>query len=362
MRLAFVGDVALGDHPKTIGFGFRSRYPQGIPASLAGRLLPAGPPPDLVLGNLEFCLGLEAEHATRLADRQCRGIDQYAAFLAAAGVTALNVANNHSAQHGQDAFWATVDLIRASGMAVVGTRDDFTERGTVPVGEWRIALLGWADHHRQYGVDEPPYNEFREDALERIREARQRADVVVASMHWGQEFVQVPAEHERRIGRAMIDAGASIVVGHHPHVLREIELYANGLIAYSVGNFIGDMTWNPVTRLGGCLLVDLDGPRVRSHHLALSRIASDYLPVYLSDTESARAIACLERQRSRQARRITRRGYGSVAAAEQQRQARTTGLMMARNLHRYPRGILLPMLAGALRSRLVRADKDSSGS
>jgi poly-gamma-glutamate capsule biosynthesis protein CapA/YwtB (metallophosphatase superfamily) len=352
MRLAFVGDIALGDHPKTVGFGFRSRYPRGIPLTLARRLLPPGPAPDLLFGNLEFCLGSDPATAGGGAAHQCRGIDQYAGFLASAGVTVLNVANNHSAQHGHSAFWATAELCRRSGIAVVGTTADFTAAAVIQIGGRRIAFLGWSDRPRQYAPEAPPYNEFGHPAYDLIRQARQRADFVVVSIHWGEEFVQMPTDRERHIAHAAIDAGASIVVGHHPHVLREVEEYAQGLIAYSLGNFVGDMTWNPHTRLGGCLLVEANGADIRSHRLALSRIDADYLPTYLSESDAVRAVGRLEHQRQRQRERIARRGYARAAAAEHRRQVWATAVMMLRNFHRYPRGTLLPMLRGAFRNRM----------
>jgi hypothetical protein len=354
VRLAFVGDIALGDHPKTVGFGFRSRYPRGLAADLATRLLPPGPAPDLFFGNLEFALGASSGSAPSLATEQCRGIDEYADFLENAGVSVLNVANNHSAQHGAGAFWSTVARVRDTGMAVVGTPDDFSDATVVEIGNLRVAVLGWSDRPRQYAREVPPYNELDDRAGALIRDARQRADIVVVSVHWGEEFVQLPANRERRIARSMIDAGAAIVVGHHPHVLREVELYADGLIAYSLGNFIGDMTWTEETRLGGCLVVDLDARGLRSHHFALSRIEADYLPRYLPAPEAAAVHARLAKARREQASAIAERGYESVVRAEHQRHVRATALMMARNLHRYRRGTLLPMLTGAIVARLGR--------
>jgi hypothetical protein len=352
MQLAFVGDIALGDHPKTVGFGFRSRYAAGISLDLASRILPPGSSPDLVFGNMEFPLGFDPAAVGDLASLQCRGLDQYAEFLAAGGLHALNVANNHSAQHGPTAFWHTARVLREAGLSVAGIPGDFQDASVLRVRDRAVAILAWSDRPRQYDSATPPYNEFPEDAPRFVAEARRRADVVVVSIHWGEEFVQVPAERERRIARALIDAGASIVIGHHPHVLREVEAYAGGLIAYSLGNFISDMTWCRYTRLGGCLFVDMDGPNVASHRLALSRIADDYLPTYLSDGDAVETASELVRIRTGQSQRVERIGYAAVVAAEHRRYGRATGLMMARHLHRYPRQVLLPMLVGPIRNRL----------
>jgi poly-gamma-glutamate capsule biosynthesis protein CapA/YwtB (metallophosphatase superfamily) len=135
-------------------------------------------------------------------------------------------------------------------------------------------------------------------------------------------------------------------------VLRDVETYGGGLIAYSLGNFVGDMTWNSDTRLGGCLLVEMDGTAVRSHRLALTRIGRDYLPEYLAERDSAKAVLRMARNRQRQAKQIEQHGYDAIVAAEHRRQVRSTAFMMARNIYRYPRGALLPMIRGALWSRL----------
>ena len=361
VRLAFVGDIAFGDHPKTVGFGFHSRYPDAPAPALAGRLTPPGPPPDLYFGNLEFSLGARPGSMSTLAERQCRGSDRNAAWLRDAGITVLNVANNHSAQHGPEAFRATTGVLRRHGFAVAGTPSDFGEEAVLAVRGHRIACLAFSDRPRQHDNEPPPYNEFGDHAHRLIAGARTRADIVVVSMHWGEEFVHVPSARERVIARAIIDAGATIVIGHHPHVLREVEEYSHGLIAYSLGNFVGDMTWTAETRLGGCLTVEMDGGRISSHHLALSRIQDDYLPAFLTGSEANRVADHLARIRERQRIAIDRRGYDAVVDAEHRRHVMATGLMMARHVHRYPAGILLPMLGGAAghRLRFWRASDES---
>ena len=75
-------------------------------------------------------------------------------------------------------------------------------------------------------------------------------DVVVVSLHWGEEFVDQPSMQEVELGHAVIDAGATAVLGHHRHVVRPVERYRHGVIAYSLGNLIGDMVWYTAFRRG----------------------------------------------------------------------------------------------------------------
>lgn len=360
MRLGFVGDIALGDHPKTVGFGFRSRYEHGIPDLLHQRLIPPGEALDFLFGNLEFPLDT-SDVVSSLKGAQCSGLPQYASFLAAAGVKALNVATNHTYQHGAAAFDATLRALRASGIHVVGTPDDFTEAGIFRVRDCRVALLGWCDRPRQYSTSIPPYNEFSENTVyAQIAEARRRAQVVIASIHWGDEFVLVPRERERRIARAMIDAGASAVIGHHPHVVREVEHYGDGVIAYSLGNFIGDMIWDLRTRLTCWLTVQIDdGPPCAG--LKRGIIDADYFPRPLTRTEQRR-LSRLEELADAERRRISVTSYAAVAEAERRRHVRRTAGMMMRNAHRYPRGYAAQIFGGAISHRLQRLYRSCIGS
>lgn len=355
MRLTFVGDLALGDHPKAVGFGFRSRYANGIPARYASRLLPPGASTDFLFGNLEFSLGLEQVESHELARVQCRGLSEYANFLAAAGMSALNVANNHSTQAGRSAFEHTARLLRQSGIHVVGTPADFADEGVIAVCGTRIALLGWSDRPRQYAPDAPAYNEFTDVAYEQIAAARRRADVVVASIHWGEEFILVPSDRERQIARAMVDAGATLVIGHHPHVVREVEQYRNAVIAYSLGNFICDMTWNDRTRFTAWLQVEIENGLVCSWSLVPSIIEDDYFPAPPPlDRGWQERLRALIRAREAEAASVSHAGYEAAAARQGRRHATRTGLMMLRNLPRYERRIALEMFGGALSHRIRR--------
>lgn len=76
-----------------------------------------------------------------------------------------------------------------------------------------------------------------------ISEAKKHADIVVVQSHWGQEYDNDPNDRQRQLARAMSDAGADIIVGHHPHVLEPIEVYNGTVIFYSLGNFVFDQGW-----------------------------------------------------------------------------------------------------------------------
>ena len=123
LKMASVGDVALGNHPKTPGFGFFSSYRDGIPAELAARATPSSLSFDSLFGNLEFAL--TADDSPLDTDNCCIGHVGYADFLRRTRLTVLNMLNNHAWQRGRAVHIETVQVLREAGIKVVGIPDDY---------------------------------------------------------------------------------------------------------------------------------------------------------------------------------------------------------------------------------------------
>ncbi|MBF8281017.1 MAG: capA [Candidatus Magasanikbacteria bacterium] len=85
---------------------------------------------------------------------------------------------------------------------------------------------------------------------EKIKTAKMKAEVVIISLHWGNEYQKNATKHQRDLAHGLIDAGATLVVGHHPHIIQGLEQYQNGLIFYSLGNFLFDQDWSEETQRG----------------------------------------------------------------------------------------------------------------
>lgn len=118
---------------------------------------------------------------------------------------------------------------------------------------------------------------YREDApgvamldpdriVEEVRAARRQAHLVIVSLHWGIEYARYPQEEQRRLAHRLIDAGACLVLGHHPHTPQPLERYHRGVIAYSLGNFVFDAT-RPRARTGALLRCTLTVAGVRAAQL-----------------------------------------------------------------------------------------------
>jgi poly-gamma-glutamate synthesis protein (capsule biosynthesis protein) len=359
LRLALVGDIALGNHPKTPGFGFYSKYAKGVPPSLAQRVLPSGIFPDVVFGNMEFALANDMEHPGTNAT--CLGSDAYIPFLRQSGFTVLNVANNHAWQHGEGLFWKTVNSLQRVGIKVVGVPDDFDPSGFLRIKGMTVAILGCSARPRQGFTVSPGYNEFEEGSfLQAIRDARRHSDLVCASIHWGEEFLPIPNPREKEIARAMIEAGATLVVGHHPHVLREVETYRHGVIAYSLGNFIGDMVWNPLTRETGCLIVEARDSRIVSKAFLPAVIGRDYLPRYLDESASLEFLKDQKARNDHLNADLATSAYEILAQrALKHHQWLTLGFLL-KNLFRYRLSTLGKIVSHALKVRLQKSQQVKS--
>lgn len=183
-----------------------------------------------------------------------------------AGFDIVSIANNHIWDYGRTAFLDTLLNLRESGIVAVGGGEDYEKAHAakiVAVGKTRIAFLAYTNliaPSLGLASSTPAISRFDDDILQTdILRAKEQADVVVVSFHWGDEYETKHNTEQERVARLAIDAGAKIIVGHHPHVMQETEEYNGGLILYSLGNFIFDQNFSKDTRRGLMVEVMLEG-------------------------------------------------------------------------------------------------------
>ena len=234
LRLGFTGDVCLGGDLRGLIARHGSEFPfTGAAASLGAV--------DVLIGNLECCL---VRDSTGEAARRFMAVPaSYADGLKTAGFHAMTLANNHTMDCGPDGLASTLARLGDLGIDAFGAGPDLThaERPLVLEREGRrIALLaasGFADTYA--GRSRPGTAPLDRARLgERVRAARELADLVVVAIHADLEFSNYPAPWRVRLSRWLVDQGAAVVVQHHPHVCQGVERYRDGLIAYSLGNFV----------------------------------------------------------------------------------------------------------------------------
>jgi poly-gamma-glutamate capsule biosynthesis protein CapA/YwtB (metallophosphatase superfamily) len=190
-----------------------------------------------------------------------------------AGIDLVSVANNHSLDFGREAFLDTLAAARRLGVLTVGggaTLDLARRPAMLTAGGLRIAVLGYSDV-RPLGFDAGPdwagaAPAFPYLIAEDVAAARRRADLVVVWFHWGEELQQQPNGQQQALASTALSAGATVVLGAHPHVLQPVTREGRRLVAWSLGNFVFP-SGRPQTRATGVLVATLDARGVRGFRL-----------------------------------------------------------------------------------------------
>ena len=235
--VAAAGDVNLGDRTANAISAHGVGYPwTGIGAVLRDA--------DLAIANLECAV---SRGGTPLPGKEYtfRGSPTAMPAVARAGVDVLSLANNHSVDYGQEALLDTIRHARRAGLVTVGAGADLAAArrpARVELGGLRIAILGYSDVRPlgfDAGVGRPgAAPAFAELIDPDVRRARRAADVVIVYFHWGTELATTPDARQRSLADLAFRAGATIVLGAHPHVLQPVQRGGSKLVAWSLGNFV----------------------------------------------------------------------------------------------------------------------------
>ena len=179
---------------------------------------------DLTTANFEGTL----TESTEREDKQFafKASASYANILTAGSVEAVNTANNHSHDYGEESFNDTLKALDTANILHFG----YDETAVTEVKGVKVGLVGIYELNDHLG---------REEQLKQnIAKVKQDgAQLIVVIFHWGNEKEEVPDENQKTLGHLAIDEGADLVCGHHPHVLQGIEEYKGKNIVYSLGNF-----------------------------------------------------------------------------------------------------------------------------
>lgn len=199
---------------------------------------------------------------------------------------AVGLANNHSGDFGPKAFADMLGWLKRQGIGYYGGGMNLKEAHTPLIIErkgLRIALLGYDEFQpRSFEADhDRPGVAWSEDeqVVRDIQAARSqwRADLVIPIMHWGWEE-PIANARQRKLARLMIDAGADLVIGGHPHQVQDTELYQGKPIFYSLGNFVFDGFPDPVNNKGWAIRFEIDKQGVRSWQVHTAKIDRQGLP------------------------------------------------------------------------------------
>ena len=234
-RLLFAGDVLLSRQvPLEIASTGRSPFTE-VAGLFGGR--------DLVLANLEGAVG--AEEGCLPGKGPCFPIaPELLALLPRAGLTALGLANNHARDLGQEGLEKTRERLVAEGLLALDFENSprFVRLGKQGTKEAvTVALLALSFVKGREGtVNDVPSVEV----ARKLRLARRLADLVVVFVHWGEELLEWPSAAQRAAAEWLVASGASLVVGHHPHVVQSPECVAGRPVFFSLGNLLFDQRYS----------------------------------------------------------------------------------------------------------------------
>jgi poly-gamma-glutamate capsule biosynthesis protein CapA/YwtB (metallophosphatase superfamily) len=288
-RITLVGDVMLGRGVGAAG------DPAAALRPLQRRLAAA----DITVGNLESTLSRAG--APRQGDDSFAAPPAVVPGLVDSGFDVLSLANNHTGDFGQAALLQTLRRVGRSPIAQVGAGRDVARA-------WRPVVL--RRHGVRFGfvafnaIGETPRATASAPGVASVRMRprtgplntadlrraertvgalrRGRADVVVVLPHWGAQYTHVPVPAQRRVGRALVEAGADVVVGGHPHWVQQVQRVrrgdGGGLVVHSLGNYVFDMDFMRQTQEGVLCDLVFAVDRLRSVRFTPYVIGADFAP------------------------------------------------------------------------------------
>jgi len=296
VTLMAVGDIMMGDAPICIGHGVGSIIRKRGSRYLFESVAPLLRQGDIMFGNLEAVLSNKGAAETSLKSLQLRAVPTSVEGLKFAGFNVLSLANNHIMEHGMKALNETVELLSRNGIISVRPKRDTGESDATVIqkGSLSIGFLAYCYVPSKSADQTTGCSADRARLLDAVGEVANDVDNVIVSLHWGEEFIERPSPSQIKFARRLVDCGAHLVLGHHPHVLQGVERYKQGLIAYSLGNFVFDM-WQAKMRESMILCCQLSKHGVEEFELMPAFIGDDYAPVILEGEQKGKLLSKLSR-------------------------------------------------------------------
>ncbi|WP_231591894.1 CapA family protein [Cellvibrio sp. pealriver] len=250
----FVGDINLGEYYTNFGNGPGTFAKTKDLFSHVEHIFKQA---DLIAGNLEasICsIGLNPNEPESVV---LRAAPSTANLLKKHNIKVLQVANNHSVQHGVESFKENLQILESHGLTYTGLNG---AQPTIYVHQGiKIGFLAASDVPDNTDKKQNLYQRLDEAFIELVRASVSSVDHLIVMLHWGLEESTSPLPYQRELAKKLKDAGVRIVVGSHPHLFYEIEAEDNFVCAYSLGNFVFDLCWDQRLLKSGILEVNI-GP------------------------------------------------------------------------------------------------------
>ena len=272
--LVAAGDIMLG---RGVGEKIAKRGAEFPFERVVGLLQKA----DLAFGNLESPIS-SLGSAAKGKEVTFRAALKAISGMRDAGIDVVSLANNHVMDYGSAALMETMDVLAHNGVVYVGAGANSAAArrpANLTIKGVKVSLLAYT--YRFHMVVEAQEQQpgaaiaIGEQIKADVQKAKEWADVVIVSFHWGWEYSDHPDKETRKLAHLTVEAGADLVIGHHPHVIQGVEMYKGSLICYSLGNFIFDQSGQRVTR-GLILRCDIGKSGVQK---------AEFLPVVIDAAE-----------------------------------------------------------------------------
>lgn len=226
---------------------------------------------DILFGNLE---GPISERGDRVGSIYSFRFNlQSIEALVSSGFNVLSLANNHVLDYGRLALEDTLENLKKNNILPCGSGWNADEAFSLRIKEVKGMKIGFLcyenlgpkswragdDYSGMAWIEIKDIEKIKED----VKEAKGQADILIVSLHAGEEYSAEPDFFQKNFSRTCIDVGADIVIGHHPHVIQKTEKYNDGWISYSLGNFIFDQGFSKETMEGIILEIIIEDDKIK---------------------------------------------------------------------------------------------------
>lgn len=260
-QILFTGDVMLGRHVETLMDRYGGQYPFEKISNVLGQYT--------TVINLEGPIPYEHTKTPDFTTSFSFKSD-YTNFLAMNGVDFATLANNHTFDKGVDNFENTKNVMFQSGVPTFGHPRE--------IGKESFLVFGSGDKKTYFVGFNDAVSEYFDPskAVELVKALRSVGDknLIFVYIHWGNEYQLTSSKKQQALAHALIDNGADAVIGHHPHVVQEVEMYEGKPIFYSLGNLIFDQYFSKDTQEGLMVLAETEPDLIKYSLLPVDIIKS----------------------------------------------------------------------------------------
>ena len=239
LKFLFFGDLMLD---RNVGDRLANRNVSYLLSGLAGEENKFFSGYDIISANLEGAVTDNGNHYSPVNYYDFAFSPNRINELKDYGFNYFSSANNHFSDQGQKGVEETRQNLNALNFNFSGSTDskiDTYSRKDMVISNKKIAMIALSMVYHDFDL---------EAAKKMVNEAKETSDLVVINIHWGNEYQHQFSKHQQTIGHALVDSGADLIIGHHPHVTQGMEIYKDKIIFYSLGNFIFDQYFSSDTQ------------------------------------------------------------------------------------------------------------------